>query len=274
MVRFLPAGALFLALFLVPRSGAQQADEFWKSVLGKALAEDGAKDYAKAEQTFLQALHEAERFGPDDIRVAETLSELGANYRHQHKLSEAESAGRRALTITEKNSEEDSMEVGDATFNLAIALVEEGKQAAAIPLIQKSLGIFEKTLGGFHPKTASALCILGDSYRSMHAFADAERPLRRCADIREGSGGMENPEFAEALHSLALTYAAEGKLALAEPRFTLAEKIREKTLGITSPLLAKTMEDHAALLKQMGRDLDAAKLRAMAAAIMRSSGKK
>jgi hypothetical protein len=51
----------------------------------------------------------------------------------------------------------------------------------------------------------------------------------------------------------------EGKYALADGAFKMAEKIRERTQGITSPALAETLEAHAALLKEMGRDLDAEK---------------
>jgi len=82
--------------------------------------------------------------------------------------------------------------------------------------------------------------------------------------------GLESNELADALYSLALTFMGEGKFSAAEPRLTLAEKIREKTLGITNPLLAQTMEDHAAVLKELGREREADKLATIAAAIRRS----
>jgi hypothetical protein len=113
------------------------------------------------------------------------------------------------------------------------------------------------------------LCMLGDAHRLAKDFPAAEGPLRRCADIRESNGGMQSSDMAEALHSLALTFVGEGKYALAEPRFTLAEKIRESTLGITSPLLAQTFEDHASLLRLMGKNKEADRLTSMAAAIRR-----
>ena len=91
-------------------------------------------------------------------------------------------------------------------------------------------------LGESSLKTATVLCMIGDAYRFQKSYGEAEAPLRRCADIRESDGGVQNPELADALHSLALSYEGEGKYALAEPRFRLAEKIREGTLGIMSPL--------------------------------------
>ncbi len=45
-----------------------------------------AKDYAKAEQTYVQALHEAEHFGPADQRVGTTLNDLGDLYRREKNM--------------------------------------------------------------------------------------------------------------------------------------------------------------------------------------------
>jgi hypothetical protein len=108
----------------------------------------------------------------------------------------------------------------------------------------------------------------------MRNFIDAEEPLHQCADIREQTGGIDSIGLADALYSLALTYVGEKKYQEADPRFTMAEKIREHKLGITSPLLAQTLEDHAAALKILGRATDAEKLLRFAQAIRRSEQKK
>ena len=155
-------------------------------------------------------------------------------------------------------------------FNIANVMFDQGHQSAALPFIRKGLPIYETLLGPDNLKTAAMLCMMGDIYRLEKDFQAAEGPLRRCADIRESQKGIQSPELAEAMHSLALTYVGEGKYGLADARFTLAEKIRENTLGITSPLLAQTMEDHVALLKNMGRDKDAERLAIIASAIRRS----
>jgi tetratricopeptide (TPR) repeat protein len=268
----LAIAAIVTALFLSPRAHAQD-DDTWKSQVMKALYEASAKDYAKSEQTFLQALKEAEHFGADDPRVGTTLNSLGLVYRAEKKFTDAESAYRKALAVLQKSYGNDSMDVANVNFNIASVMFDQGHQAAAMPHLQKTLGTYENTLGGNSLKTASVLCMLGDIHRLARDFQAAEGPLRRCADIRESSGGMQNNEMADALYSLALTFVGEGKYALAEPRFTLAEKIRESTLGITSPVLAQTFEDHASLLRQLGRDKEAARLISMAEAIRRNTKK-
>jgi len=270
MFRSVVLGAALTVLALAPATRAQDSDEAWKNLVAHGLASASSNDYAAAEQKLQQALREAERFGPDDARVGTTLNNLGLVYRAEKKYADAETAYRRAQIIFEKVYGGNSIDVANVGFNIANVMFDQGHQSAALPFIRKGLPIYETLLGPDNLKTAAMLCMMGDIYRLEKDFQAAEGPLRRCADIRESQKGIQSPELAEAMHSLALTYVGEGKYGLADARFTLAEKIRENTLGITSPLLAQTMEDHVALLKNMGRDKDAERLAIIASAIRRS----
>jgi tetratricopeptide (TPR) repeat protein len=205
--------------------------------------------------------------------VGTTLNGIGLVYRAEKRFAEAESAYRRALAVLEKTYDVDTIDIANVNFNIASVMFDQGHQTEALPFARVTLGTYEKLLGDTSVKTAALLCMIGDSLRLTRNFSQAEGPLRRCADIRETSGGMRNTDLADAVHSLALTYVGEGKYVLAEPRFKLAEKIRESMLGITSPLLAQTMEDHAALLKSMGREQQANKLLVIAEAIRRNQKK-
>jgi len=273
MFRFSLAGALLALLVLAPAARSQDPEEAWKTLFMQAVYQAGAKQYPKAEESLLKALHEAERFGAADARVGSTLNTLGLVYAAENKFSDAEGAYRKALVILDKAYGSDSIDVANVNFNIATSMFNQGHQVDAQPFIQRALEGYERLLGGTSVKTAAVLCMLGDSYRLMKNFSAAEGPLRRCADIRESDGGMQNADLADALYSLALVYVGEGKYGLAEPRFTLTEKIRENTLGLTSPLLAQTMEDHAALLKSMGRTEEANKLITISSAIRRADKK-
>jgi tetratricopeptide (TPR) repeat protein len=262
--------AVITALGLTPRAFPQEEDA-WKNLVMKGLYEASAKDFTKSEQIFQQALKEAEKFGPEDPRIGTTINSLGLVYKEEKKFGDAETAFRKALAILQKTYGNESLDVANVNFNLATVLFEQGHQPAAQPFLQRALLTYESSLGSNSMKTGAVLCMLGDIHRLAKDYLAAESPLKRCADIREANGGMQSNEMADALHSLALTYIGEGKYALADPRLTLVEKIRESTLGITSPLLAQTFEDHARLLHLLGRDKDAEKLNAMAAAIRRNS---
>lgn len=257
-------------LFLIPCAWAQEAEEPWKNLVAEGQHAAGDKDYAKAEQAYLKAVHEAERFAADDWRVGVTLESLGQLYTTERKFSDADTALRRALGIIGKANGDDSVEAANVNFDIARLMLDSGHQAESIQKVRKALSTFETSLGGTSVQTAAALCLMGDALRTMKNFVDAEAPLKRCADIQETDGGIDSTELADASHSLALTYMGERKYTLADARFKLAEKIRESKLGLTSPLLAQTMEDHAGLLRLMGRDKDAERLLVLATAIRRT----
>jgi tetratricopeptide (TPR) repeat protein len=271
--RIFPAGLTLFALTFAVAARAQEAEDTWKDFVTQGQRAAANNEYAKAEQSFLKAVHEAERFAADDWRVGTTLESLGQVYAAEKKFSEADSAYRRALEIAGKAGADNNAQVANLTFDIANLMFDAGRQSEALTWGRKAVSGYENAFGGTSVQTAAALCLLGDSLRSIKNFIDAEEPLRRCADIREKDGGIENVELADALHSLALTYAGERKYALAETRFKLVEKIRENKLGLTSPLLAQTMEDHAALLRVMGRNKDAERLMLLSAAIRRSEKK-
>lgn len=260
----IPIVALFVSIGF-----AQDVDSVWQNLLIQAQHAATAHDYAEAEHLFQSALHEAERFGPNDSRVASTLNGLGLAYKDAKRLTDAEAAFRRALAILAAGNAEETQAAADIDFSLASVLTESGKPSSALPLLAKSLSIYEKQTGGQSLKSASVQCAIGDVYRSVKAWSDAEGPLRRCAQIREAERGVLDADVGEAVYSLAIVYEKEGKYALAEPRYRLAEKIRESTQGITSPSFAQALESHAALLKVMGRDQEAAHDAALAAAIRR-----
>jgi tetratricopeptide (TPR) repeat protein len=266
---FLAAGALLIFLTTAPDVRAQNEGP-WRSLVVQALRAAGEHDYPKAEQTFVKAVREAESFGPNDIRLGSTLNSLGLVYRAEKKYGDAEGAYRRALAIMEA-AYGDSIDVGNVGFNIAGVMFDQGHQAEALPVLRRTLAIYEKLLGDASSKTAAVLCMEGEVYRPMKHYPESEAALRQCADVREKNGGIAgNSDLADALYSLSLTLIDEGKFAAAEPRLRIAEKIREKTLGLTNPLVAQTMEDHAAVLKQLGRDTEAGKLTDIAAAIRRN----
>src|ERR1019366_3114823 len=194
-------------------------------------------------------------------------------YKAEKKYPDAESSFRRAQGILEKAYGAESIDAGNVSYNIASVLMEEGKQPGALPYLQRTLFIYQKQFGNQSLKTASVLCMTGDAYRSIKSWPEAESPLRQCAQIREAMNGILNADLGEAANSLALVYKAEGKYLLADGQFKLAERIRERSLGIMSPAFADTLEAHAALLKELGRDKEAEKDAALAAAIRRNEQK-
>ena len=249
-------------------SAQDTVDAAWQDLLNKAteLSAD-AHDNAQAEQVFLKALHEAEHFGANDVRVGATQNRLGMVYREEKKYTDAENSFRKALTIFEDVYGSDSLDVANINYNIGSLQLAQGKAPGAMSALKKALETYRRLFGDASLKTADALCGVGDSLRMLKAWQEAEIPLKQCAGIREHDGGVLNADFGEAENSLGFVYHHEGKYALADGSFKMAERIRERSKGITSPELAETLEGHATLLREMGRDLEADKDAKIAASI-------
>jgi tetratricopeptide (TPR) repeat protein len=252
---------------------ANDVDGTWKDLLLKAQRASTEHDLAGAEQLYQKALHEAERFGVNDARVATTVAGLGSVFHMEKKLAEAEEALRRALSILDGGVTAESQDVADLDFKLGLVMADQGKPAAAFLLFNKSLSILAKQVGGQSLQAAAVHCAIGETHMSLRAWSDAEAPLARCAELREADGGVLNAGLGDALFSLAIVYEKQGKFVQADPRYKLAEKIREYTLGITSPQFADVLESHARLLKTMGRAKDAERDLTLASAIRRREKK-
>jgi len=250
------------------------ADDEWRNLYSLAINATAVRDYAKADAIFSRALRDAELFGKADPRVGTTLQGLASLQRSEKHLPEAEENARHAVSIFTDNPGDGSIEYGQGEFTLAGILMEEGKYQPALDAIRKALPIIEGSLGPNDIATADAICVEGDAFRLLKMYASAEQPLKRCADMRADSNGVNTAEFGDAANSLALVYQHLGEYKEADRYFTYAAKIREITLGITSPALADTLEAHALLLRQLGRDDEAKQKERMAAAIRARTGRK
>ena len=96
-IRWLLVGVFCLTLW---PAAAQEA--LWESFMTGAAKAHKEANYAEEERLLLAALAEAEKFGPEDPRLAATLNNLAELYRAQGKYAEAEPLYQRALAIFEK----------------------------------------------------------------------------------------------------------------------------------------------------------------------------
>ena len=86
-------GILCLACFAVAQETA------WEKYNRAGIEAARRGNYAEAEKQWSAALQEAEKFGPEDPRLAQSLGNLGVVYRFQGKYAEAEPLSKRALSI-------------------------------------------------------------------------------------------------------------------------------------------------------------------------------
>jgi tetratricopeptide (TPR) repeat protein len=124
-------------------------EELWHAhkEAGEAALRHGR--LAEAEEHYLDALREAERFGPEDPRLAETLTTLGMLYSqtslHPQRGIDAESLLQRALALREQMLGPEHPEVARIVANLAMLYFRSGFQDKEAELAQAAL-LFQRAL--------------------------------------------------------------------------------------------------------------------------------
>lgn len=88
------------------------------------------------------AIAEAE-LGPDDVRVAVTLHELGVCVRQAGRPGEAEDFYRRSLAIKEMELGEDDVQVAITLHELGLCVLDAGRSAEADGFFIRALQIQE-----------------------------------------------------------------------------------------------------------------------------------
>lgn len=174
-------GVCCLALCSAP-ARAQDASA-WQKYVEEAKAAYRHKDYGRCEQLLRAALQEAEKFGPDDPRVAVTLHNQANLAAVQNKAAEAEPLYRRSLALLEKVRGPDHPQTAVARLGLADFLAGRRHDDQAEPEYQHTLSSLEQTLGPAHPIVATVLERYALLLRRTGRAADADRLEARARDI-------------------------------------------------------------------------------------------
>jgi tetratricopeptide (TPR) repeat protein len=123
-----------------PQSGGTDGER-WRSRYDNAVAALQQGRYPEAASLFLEAVGQAEKFGSDDIRLAESLNGLAQVYRFQQKYAEAELRARHALAILERAQGSLHRGVLPSLVNLAGVAQATGRYAEAEEIYRRILSI-------------------------------------------------------------------------------------------------------------------------------------
>src|SRR6185295_10997516 len=191
---------------------------------GRRAADRG--DYATAERNYSGAIVKAERFGIEDVRVAQSVSQLAQVYVAQGKFGEAEPLYLRALAIYQSARGTEHMDVAATLNNLGILHKMHGQYRDAEPYLTRALVIKEKVLGPGHAEVGLSLHNLALLYVAEERYDQAEPLLRRALAIREQ--GAESLDLARTLEQYAGVLRKEGRSAEADPLEMRAKGIRAR----------------------------------------------
>jgi tetratricopeptide (TPR) repeat protein len=206
-------------------------------------------------------------YGIDDARLAPSLENLATARRELQQFAPAEAALRRALAIREVNQGQLHAEVAQTIDSLARLLFDTKRYQEAEPLYRRSLEIWTRLLGPDSPILALSYDNLAVTEAALKKFAEAEGLYGAALKLRASD------DFAS-LRNLALVRISLENYKDAEPLLKRALAILDAPGNQNFSDLPDLLSDYVDVLRQLGRNTEAAKLSARLRAVKQAAAPK
>jgi tetratricopeptide (TPR) repeat protein len=157
------------------------------------------------------------------------------------------------ISIQNNSGQTSTSEEAYRLYAVGVKQFEQAQYTQAIESFQRSLAIYEQTLGANHPYVATAVSNLALAYQLQGEYSKAEPLLQRSLAIYEQTPGTNLLFVATALNNLAALYRQQGQYSKAEPLFQRSLAIYEQTLGADQPNVALTLSNLAGLYEKQGQ---------------------
>jgi tetratricopeptide (TPR) repeat protein len=216
--------------------------------------------YPEAEQLALQSIElRKSEYGLKRLESVVSITTLAEADLGLGKLNEAESLLRDALANAPKKGSE--WVRGGVEMHLASILVGQGHQNEAEAMARTAVDDFERALGSGSPEVTKALIALATIYRTAGKYEQSIPLCQRAITSDSALFRYEHPGVARDLTELAYNYAAQKRYADAEPLYKRALEMQLRVLPPDHPDSRKTLDAYADLLRTLGRNEEAEKLR-------------
>ncbi|HVI01152.1 MAG TPA: serine/threonine-protein kinase, partial [Enhygromyxa sp.] len=213
-------------------------------LIALAVTADGAGEYREALRLFEAAavLIEAE-LGPDSLRLARMLDELGAVHSRLGQIDAAKAAQRRSLALLEAALGPAHPELGAAHFNLGNTAYREEDLAGAREHFERAIAIVEPALGREHGVVTGALTGLGAVALGEGDDVEAAANFRAALTRVEARVGAEHPDLVPPLVNLGIALKRAGEYAEAEAAQLRALALLEAQFGPEHPDLLAALDN-------------------------------
>ncbi len=184
--------------------------------------------------------------------AGELLGTIGRVYLNLGLPREAVPVLQRALAAHRRARGPRHPDVAAALDDLARALRDEGKYAAAEPLARHALALRRDLLGEDHPDVAASLGNLGVLLFRSGEYPAAEAALTEALALRRRLPLNERVLLGDSLTDLAFLYQAKAEYGRAESLFREAVEVYRQQLGPEHPTVASGLNNLAMTLYRKG----------------------
>lgn len=210
---------------------------------------------ADAESSLKDAMALFEKkVGPYNPRIAAALTLQGDCADLRGQLEQADKLHRKALELNEKVAGANS---GEAAVNwnaIGLIAIRQQKLAEAELALRKALEIRENTLGKVHVIVAQSAFNLGQLYRNLKKYKEAEQNGLRALDIYSQ---LDHPDVVLPMNLMSSLYVEQKRWNEAEKQTQAWLQLTEKAAKDSASSLAP-LDRLASILTAMGRAEEAA----------------
>jgi tetratricopeptide (TPR) repeat protein len=214
--RFVKTALTVVILTLTPAlaAAAQRGpEELWKDDWDAAIKAERQGRWEEGERYLRAALAQAERLGPQDPRLASTLSQLALHLGRQERYDESIELYKRALAATAQTTPGEKARILD---NLAFVYRQNHQDADAEKCLRQALQTVRSSQPADFAMLKMALNNLGAFCQQQKRYSEAEAMFQELLEVARNDPKANPPRPAEAANQLASVYEAEGKFGDAE----------------------------------------------------------
>jgi serine/threonine protein kinase len=209
---------------------------------------------AKAVPLLEQALTIGRQsLGPEHVRIAQSLNDLGVLRREGGDLAGAEPLLVESLAMRRKLLGPEHKDVAVTLVELARVFQDRGRDGEAESLAREALVIRRKIFGEEHRETATSKNELGRLLLRRGDIAGAEPLLRENVATTVRVLGADHPNAGMAKAGLASLLMAKGDLAGAEKLVRESLDVHRRVVGVTHPDYISTLNSVAVVVEAQGR---------------------
>jgi tetratricopeptide (TPR) repeat protein len=196
---------------------------------------------------------QADAYGDEDLRLADTLDRLSDCRFEMQLVDPAVDVLRRALVIRELNLGTVNADVAATTDHLGKILYYAKRFSDAEPYFQRTLDIDLKLPGSDNPELARAYDDLAVTEAMLEKYTESEAHYREALKLRDADDTLS-------LRNLALVLTAQKKDAEAQPLYSRALAVLDAGSNGDPEFLKVILTEYSTLLRDLKRPADAAKL--------------
>jgi len=207
--------------------------------------------YTQARAFFERSVELAEaEYGPDDVRLAPLLVELGGNALDLSDNARARALYERATAIADKTLGASNPLAAISRSRLALLDQRAGQQQKAETGVRDALPVLERTVGTDHPWYLITTVTLANLRESAGDLQQAEALDRRALASIERTGQSGTLLEATILNNLADVLRTKGDDAAALPMFERSLAIAESVLTEDSLFVATALQNLGIMARQ------------------------